>query len=367
MYRVFIFLFLIGFSTILKAQDERYFQHAIVNQTNGPKIDSVINFWTSFLYEENDSLQLKYWAEEEIEKYTYPCLFCGNFFQFDRLDQLKYFKPYILSVEEKNNQYFIKTAFWNFNFKPSDTTNKNQNPAGIISVIVDEIDGQFYLKNVLSYRTTDWKKYTVGKINYMIAPSAEIDSVACQKAANYSDSLANAWEVSYDSIDYYVTTTGHEIGKLLGFDFSFYGYTEGLSGTKDGFLMASGDNFFYRHELVHFVLGLYENGLFSEGLATFIGGSHNVEFDVLAKSFYEKFGPQLSKKEVEEILYIRNGENFYVFGAMICNAVYKQLGIAGLKKLSKCSKGNEKLLPFAADLLNLSKKGFLEIIFQNIG
>lgn len=350
---------------VLNAQEERYFKHAMANQTNDPKIDSVINFWVSFLYEENDSLQLDYWAKEEIEKFTNPCLFCANFFQFDRLAQLKYFKPYILSVEEKNDQYFIKTAFWNFNFTPSDTAKKNQNPAGVITVIVEEIDSQFYLKNVLSYRTTDWKKYTVGKINYLVAPSTKIDTIACRNAANFSDSLAKAWDVNYDSIAYYVTTTGEEIGKLLGFDFYFFGYTGGLSGTNDGFLMASGNNFFYRHELVHFVLGLYENNLFSEGLSTFIGGSHNVGFDVLAKSFYETFGA-LSDEEVEDILYIRNGENFYVFGAMICNAVYKQKGIEGLKELSKCTKGNDKLLPFASNLLDISEKEFLQLIYADI-
>lgn len=359
------FFFFIAFTFCLlnsySQESQRYYQHAIVNPEHRP----IIDFWINFLYEENDSIRKSYWNKEERNKLgSYYCLFCNNFFQYPRIKQLEYFKPYILSIEERDNQYFIKTAFWHFDFDPSDSSNKNQNPAGIITVVVEEEEDNLRLRNVLSYRTSLMKNFQQGKLKYFVDANTKIDTLACIQASQFSDSIANVWNTSYDSINYYVSGSPEELGRLLGFDFFYYGYSNGVSLLDAHLLMATANNFVYRHELVHMVLGSFPNALFSEGLATYMGGSHNIPYDSLAIAFIEKY-PSLSMIDVENILIVYNARDFYVLGAMICNIVHQNKGIAALKELGKCSNGNEKLLGYASNLLEIRPEEFLSLLRKN--
>lgn len=317
----------------------KYYLHSLVKQTMTPEIEGVIKFWINFLYEENDSLRQTYWDKNEVARFgDNYCLFCTSFFyQYGRIATLDFLPPYILYVEKIDEQFLITTMFTEYSFTLSDSSLKNQSPWGIIKVIVEKHNNTLTLKNVLSNETLLWRRFQVGNIDYYIEPMVQIDTIACFEANKYVDSISNIWYgKNYDKkIDYYVASTSATINKLVGFDFGF------LGGIGDGFtlinakmILSGNKNFQYKHELTHLVLGEIPNQLLSEGLATYFGGTGNLDFNAAVKKFSRENYP-LTDEKITNIFDYPGFFEFYVFSALLCEQVYKVKGIAGLQSLLK--------------------------------
>ena len=350
----------LGFSEGYSAK--KYYLHSLVEQNLNDNSRKAIMHWVDFLYESNDSLRANYWDKsEKLELKEDYCLFEKLLLQMPRETLLQYFPPYILSAEKIGNEYFLKTVFAQKEVSLNDTSANNQNPVAIIDIVVSNQSGKFYLKNSLNYQVLNFKKAKIGKIEYYVHPLLEIDNFSCQKANEFCDSLSKIWtgQSLQENIKYYVTPSPESLSRLLGFDFAYFGYTFGYTSINAKYIFSGTGNFNYRHELAHLVIGDIKNSLLSEGLATYYGGSGNVQFVELVKDFNKENYP-LNEDKLKSILQNTNSKNYYVLGAILVNEVIKKSGIEGLKKFSQININDEKMISEICK--NLGIKNLIDFI-----
>ncbi len=352
--------------------EEKYYLHSKVFQSinNDKSLEPVIEHWIAFLYEPNDSLRKYYWDIDDIDLFQEDyCLFCKHLFQFPRETFLNEFKivPYIISIEKREDIYFIKSMFVQKNINLSNSFTENQNPVGIIKVGIINNNNKLFLKNIIYQETSKWSQYQAKYIKYFVEPSIEIDSVNCLKAARFCDSLSFKWYgTEYkDTIQYFVTPSSESAELLLGLDFAFFGSFTGVTLNNAGIIIDGTKNFNFRHELVHIVLGEFSNRLLNEGLATYFGGTGHFDFITVLSEFSKKIYP-LTKEKIKQFYSYPGFKDYYVFGALICEQIYRVKGINGLKLMTESGVGDDLLIQNVCKLLNITEDELIEKINTRI-
>lgn len=369
-YLLLILLILI--TTIQSKAEEKYYLHSKVfqNINNDKSLEPIIEHWIAFLYEPNDSLRKYYWDIDDIDLFHEDyCLFCKHLFQFPRETFFNEFKiiPYIISIEKREDIYFIKSMFVQKNINLSNSFTENQNPVGIIKVGMIRKNNKLFLKNIIINETRNWPQFTTNHIKYIVEPNIEIDSVSCLNAARFCDSLSLKWYgTEYkDTIQYFVTPSSESAELLLGLDFAFFGSFTGVTLNSAGIIIDGTKNFNFRHELVHIVLGEFPNRLLNEGLATYFGGSGQYDFITILSEFSKKNYP-LTKEKIKQFYSYPGFRDYYVFGALICEQIYGLKGINGLKLISDSGEGDDILIQNVCKLLNITEDELIEKINTRI-
>lgn len=374
-YKTLKYLLLLLFILITTKQvkaEEKFYLHSKVFQSinNDKSLEPLIKHWIAFLYEPIDSLRKYYWDINDIDLFHEDyCLFCKHLFQFPRETFLNEFKivPYIISIEKREDIYFIKSMFVQKNINLSNSFTENQNPVGIIKVGIIKNKNKLFLKNIIYEETSKWLQYQAKHIKYFVEPSIEIDSVNCLKAARFCDSLSYKWYgTEYkDTIQYFVTPSSESAELLLGLDFAFFGSFTGVTLNNAGIIIDGTKNFNFRHELVHIVLGEFSNRLLNEGLATYFGGIGHFDFITILSEFSKKNYP-LTKDKIKQFYGYPGFRDYYVFGALICEQIYGFKGINGLKLMTDSGVGDDLLIQNVCKLLNITEDELIEKINDRI-
>ncbi len=346
-----------------KKNNSLFYLHSLADTISNPSYTPYINFWIKFLYTENDSVRKTFWNPDEVVnlKNDYV-LFYDHLFQYSVKPLLNYFKPYILSVYFEDRLCHITTAFWNFSFTPSDTSALlNSNPFAILEVGIMHKGNKMYLTNLLDKRTINWQTFTHKKIKYVVEPSLKINYFEVEQACIYVDSLAKLFSINYDTISYIVCRTPQSLGYILGFNFFYSGFTFGRAFLDARMIISGRGTFTYPHELTHMILNPYikPGKFYSEGLATFFGGSLDKNYKQLFSEFKNNFS-KISDSEFNKIIKYPNSPTAYTLSALIVEIIYNQYGIEGLKKLSESPNNPNEFLFYLYDKLKISKKAILK-------
>lgn len=345
-YKYITTLFLvIVLSTPLISEEvnKDYYLHSIVQQTISEDKQKALDLWIDFLYETNDTIRRSNWVASDIEKYEDDyCLFQNSYFNYDRIDQLSYFVPFILSIEKINSDYTIRTMFMQKEVKLSDIGKDNQQITSIVKVKVVEENGRLYLKNVIDDEVKKWNKFSTKNINFIVNNDITIDTSKCIEAQCFLDSLSKMWGKSLtQSVDYYVSNSPESINRIVGFDFSFYGgFGNGMAGRNGRYLFVGNGDFTYHHELVHLVFNGAANRLLSEGIATYLGGTNDKTYAEVKSDFHKEHYPLDSAKTTEINAY-PGQRSYYVLGSIICELVVNEKGIAGIKSIWDTAGNND--------------------------
>lgn len=334
-----------------------YYLHSIVQQTINEDKQKALDLWIDFLYETNDTIRRSNWVASDIEKYGDDyCLFQNSYFIYDRIDQLSYFVPFILSIEKIDSEYTIRTMFMQKELKLSEIGKDNQQITSIVKVKVIEQNGRLYLKNVIDDEVKKWNTYKTKNINYIVNNDITIDTTKCKEAQRFLDSLSRMWDKPLtQSVDYYVSNSSESINRIVGFDFSFFGgFGNGMAGRNGRYLFVGNEDFTYYHELVHLVFNGANNRLLSEGIATYFGGTNGKTFAEVKSEFRKKYY-QLDKAKIAEICGYPGQSSYYVLGSIICELIVKEKGIKGIRTLLDTI-GNDDFSNGLADYNTLRKK-----------
>ncbi|MFP4528025.1 MAG: hypothetical protein ACLFQX_05700 [Candidatus Kapaibacterium sp.] len=342
----------------------KFYLHAAVDTTFNPQFGEPIRHWVEFLYETDPDIQKTYWEPSELESFGGDyCLVCGGIFQYGRATTMKYFSPYILSVGYIDGLYIIQTMLTQNPLKLDDSVRKNQNPVTILRIAVEERDGKYYLKNMLPLETRFWNRYNYGNITYITEPSVAIDSSDCRRAGAFLDSLSMIWQGRpYDKqIDYYVTRNSHALNRAAGMDFAFMGSFVGIGLYDAGILLSGRGNFFYKHELAHMVIPASGNMLYTEGMATYFGGSAGYSFVDAKDALRENFYP-VSKEEIDQILEWRNSLDYYTLGSILIEIIIDEKGLSAAKELAGFDGSDEEYINKILVMLDFDKSDLLDKI-----
>ena len=199
--------------------------------------------------------------------------------------------------------------------------------------------------------TRTWAHRDYGRITFWYAPGITPSSTKALRASRFVDSVANLFSVKPPShLDAYLTATMDEGMRLMGLDFSVQASGPGTAfggrgGGPGDFLILSDPQVgeAYLHELVHSVLNptlQSRNGIFNEGVASWLGGSGNLSPRELYTGLqsYQLSHPSISMLEVLQGVGGVNQDNraaFYGTRALIADSIYRSSGIPGLKRFAR--------------------------------
>lgn len=328
--------------------------HARVDTTDVEK-RAVVALWIKYLSSQPDSIyDNPSWNTAEKKKYRDFDFTRKIIYQWPSEQLLNYYKPTILSVEKEGDYYAIKTLFYAYEVEEP---YKGSNPWCITKLYAVKENNNWKLKNAFSILTQLWPRKTVGNITFIYSPEHRFNSDLANKANNFCDSIVAKFQLSrWTPFEVYVAKNPDEMGKLLGFDFYFAGYTTGM-GMNDARIVWSGfDSEWYPHEFVHLLVDSKErHGLVDEGFATWLGGAMAKTFNENAKRLAQEWAKN-DTITFDHILNKKWGWTFaayYTTGAVICKLVHERGGNAALKTLLDTPSANDKLIQTVCQLLNI--------------
>ncbi len=250
-----------------------------------------------------------------------------------------------------DNVYTVKVLY-----AGADSTRRRITPLALQRLYAVRESGAsfgFKLAGALPRLTSHWERRSQGRMTFWYAPGQQPNTDRIARATRFVDSVAKLFGVPAPRhLDVYVTATMDEAERVIGFDF-FPRAGPGRGGSALPFnIVLAGDPSIgeaYLHELVHAVLGPTfpsNNGLFGEGVATWLGGSQGrtpVQMYAILRQ-YQDARPSLTLAHFLRDDYQDAGARAWsdahrATGALLVGAVYRRSGIGGLRTLALL-KGN---------------------------
>lgn len=332
--------------------------------TSKQEIKEIVSLWVNYLSSKPDSIYNNpYWNEAEKKKYRDFDFTRLLIYQLPSAQLLSYYKPTILSVEKEGDNYAIRTLF---NADGLDGVYRKSNPWCITKLYAVKENNEWKLKNALPILTQSWKRETIGKITFVYPPEHLFNETLATRANAFCDSLSQKFQFpDWKPFDFYITKSGDELGKLLGFDFYFAGYSTGMGMKERGALFCANDSEWYPHEFVHLIDGDNKRHPFvEEGFATWVSGQ--LSFETSFETGARKLAQALSKTDTvtfEDIVHRKWGWqnaslNYYSTGAIVCKLIYAKGGLAAIKKLLNTPPNDAALTKTICELLKIKPTEF---------
>jgi hypothetical protein len=218
----------------------------------------------------------------------------------------------------------------------------------------------FRLSGALPRLTREWEQHTKGRVTFWYAPGQKPNPAKISHASSFVDSVAALFQVPPPRhLDMYLGRSLEEVQRARGLDFFPAASADrGLGGgaISTGIVLvgnpALGET--YLHELAHAVLSPTvptRNGLFNEGVATWLGGSRGrtpQEAYVRLRQIQIArptltFGQVLSR-EIPDAVAEEMTDAYYATGALVVDAVYRRAGLSGLRALAQLNNDPSALL-----------------------
>ena len=218
----------------------------------------------------------------------------------------------------------------------------------------------FRLSGALPRLTRKWEQHTSGHVTFWYAPGQKPNPARISHASAFVDSVATLFQVPPPKhLDMYLGRSLEEVQRARGLDFfpaasADRGLGGGAISTGMVFVGNPALGETYLHELAHAILTPtlpIRNGLFNEGVATWLGGSRGrTPWEVYARlrqiqamrpalTLAQVLSRDIPDAEAEEM-----SDALYATGAVVVDAVYRHAGITGLRALAQLSNDPSVLL-----------------------
>jgi hypothetical protein len=218
----------------------------------------------------------------------------------------------------------------------------------------------FKLSGALPRLTGWWDHRTKGRVTFWYAPGQHPNAARISHTSSFVDSVAILFQVPAPKhLDMYVTGSMEEAQRAIGLDFFPSASADrGRGGrTIGGGIVLAGNPALgegYVHEVAHVILGPAfpsRNGLFNEGVATWLGGSRGRTTQEMYSRLHQiqlahpalTFG-QILTRDVPDASAEQLSEAFYATGALVVDAVYRRAGLTGLRALALLNNDPKTLL-----------------------
>ena len=179
--RIITSLLIIIFTIISNGQSKIKVSLVGSVDTTNTEINNVFNLFRDYIRSNPDSTYYydnPYWEKTEKLEYLnagspYFDNASGIIFRADTKANYIFsiFTPKVLSIEKLDSNLFsIKTLFYS-NKYAEDPTYGKWNPYYITKHYCVKKEGDYYLRNAISYETSFWNKYRYNQIEYIVHPS----------------------------------------------------------------------------------------------------------------------------------------------------------------------------------------------------
>lgn len=219
----------------------------------------------------------------------------------------------------------------------------------------------FRLSGALPRLTREWEQRTDGRVTFWYAPGQHPNPKRISQGSSFVDSVSKLFQVSPPKhLAVYVGRSLEDVQRATGLDFfPAASVDRGLGGRAiGGGIVLAGNPALgeaYLHELTHAILGPtfpIRNGLFNEGVATWLGGSRGhtpqqmyarllkIQTARPSLTLTQVLAHQIPDAPAEEVT-----DAFTATGALLVDAVYRRSGITGLRALAQLNNNPSVLLP----------------------
>jgi hypothetical protein len=367
--RTTILLFVLIHS-LTYAQQAYEFDLTVHNRVDTTKqeVKEIITLWKNYLASNPDSIyDNPHWNEAEKEKYRDFDFTRQFLYRIPPEKLLNYFKPTVLSVVKKNDAWAIRTLFYADGMKGKA---RKSNPWCITELYAVEENGTWKLKNALPVITREWEQKKAGEIRYIYPPDHQFNDSLAHKSSAFCQRITKKFHLpAWEPFDFYITNSPEKLGKLLGFDFFFVGYTTGMGWKKERLLFTGKGSEWYPHEFIHLILpNNSRHYMMEEGFATWQGGAKGNTFEENAAILAREFA-KADSVPFKDILKRKWGHQYlayYTTGAIICRKAYQENGVKAVKKLLNVPPNNEKLIKTLSDIFEVDENEMDKLIKEEI-
>jgi hypothetical protein len=258
-------------------------------------------------------------------------------------------------------------------YASADSTRQRISPLALQRLFAVRESGapfSFRLSGALPRLTREWAQRTKGRVTFWYAPGQKPNPAKIAHASSFVDSVATLFHVPPPRhLDMYLGRSLEEVQRARGLDFfpaasADRGLGGGALSTGIVFVGNPALGETYLHELAHAVLSPTvptRNGLFNEGVATWLGGSRGrtprevyarlrqIQAERPALTVGQVLNRNIPDAAAEEMT-----DAFYATGAVVVDAVYRRAGIAGLRALAQLSNDPNVLLSALPTQLGLA-------------
>lgn len=315
--------------------------------TTNIEIKEVYDLYTNYINSKPDSIYLNpYWDEVETKRYVSKEVQCDKsaWIMFNTISSSDFFNAYppkiISIIKLDHNKYSLRILFSN-----STEGYEKFNPVYIVKLFaVHDKKGVFKLKNMEEFETKDWRRHNYKNISYVVSSNAIFNKKDAKKAVTFYKNKVKLFNLKNSPpITYYITDNYEDMGRLFNFEF-WLSYTTGITNTYTEEIYTALGNSNFPHELVHLLLSSEHNSnenftiLINEGIATWLGGPN---YNETYEAALTKFSKEIKKNDsltIEKIVQNKYRHQFdnkplYITGAVICEQVFIEKGIEGVKKM----------------------------------
>ena len=336
--------------------------------TTKQEVKEIITLWKNYLASNPDSIyDNPYWNQAEKGKYRDFDFTRQFLYRIPPEKLLNYFKPTVLSVVKKNDAWAIRTLFYADGMKGKA---RKSNPWCITELYAVKENGDWKLKNALPVITREWEQKEAGKIRYIYPPDHQFSDSLAQKSNAFCQRITKKFQLpAWEPFDFYISGSPEKLGRLLGFDFFFVGYTTGMGWKRERILFTGKGSEWYPHEFIHLILpDKSRHYMIEEGFATWQGGAKGKTFEEnaailagkLAKADTVTFNDILNRQWGRQYL------AYYTTGAIICKKAYEKNGVTAIEKLLNVPPGNEKLKKTLSDIFDVEEIEMDNLIKEEI-
>ena len=324
-----VFLFLISF---IASGQKISFNQEILSATD-PEIIAVRELWKAYVNDcfkgsetDKDSIPLKYWNSIELEqgftdvaKDEFPIYSLGELVTFD-------------IKKEKNGFYRIRSMVLF-------TESTGKSVYAIFNIYAKKDKSEYKLYNQFFLTKSKLQHFHAGNIDFYCPVNYNFTiEKAKETADSYSKFSTLYGNPEKRKITYIIGNTFDEANSFIGFDFSVVSSTSPFAGysirSKNIVLSCREDHL---HEIIHAVFfSMFPNepALFSEGVATYYGGTGGQNYSYLISQLRNLINnkPDIDLSKFDNFdKTLDNGTNhFYNIGAIFIDYALK---IGGLKKV----------------------------------
>jgi hypothetical protein len=266
------------------------------------------------------------------------------------------------------NQYFVSLAFV-----------KQNSIKLILDLIVSTNDNKLTFSSPLWYYTRNWKTTTVGNIQYYYADSINLERAEIFDKKNTR--MARNLGLQPEHLTFYLCDNYQELRCLMGFEYdpaSAGKFREGYGIDTGGIIFSTMHNEDFSHDTFHYYSAKFRknprNSAADEGVAYSWGNAYYTDEQgemILPKQLVPKLKLYLQQHPETTPLQLFE-QNPLIFGptskvrsllsSLLCDEVEKQKGIAGIKTLLDCGKGDDNYFRVMNDLIGVNKGNFDERI-----
>ena len=266
-----------------------------------------------------------------------------------------------------SNRYFISVGFVN-------NTSTGISLRAVVNFVAAADSGKITFSVPAYYLTRNWRIIKVGNITYHYP-----DFINLQRAKAFdknNSKIAGKLGLQPDKFDFYLCDNYQEVLRLLGFtyDSESVGIVNSGYGGGDGIIFSVMHNEDFSHDIFHNyaskVRSNVRNGAAEEGIAYSWGNAYYVDEHgemITQKQLVPLLKVYLNQHPGTSLLELFN-KNPKIFSlpakvrsliaSLVSDEVERQKGIAGIKALINCGKGDESYFTVINQLIGINTLNF---------